>query len=174
MSARPRVLDAVAELRDQIARLRSEASDLRGELEIEGSRPVPVDEVDARIEATVARLQGFVADRVSVGDLILPDGHQSADYLARLQVPGFAIAAVVAPDQLSAWLRGQSLTAMQKLPEPASAEDLAKRIATLKAKLKAAEVREIDLLWQATEAGIGVDWREDLDPALVLGLEDAR
>src|SRR3712207_796519 len=105
MSAKAlKVLDAVAELRSQVDRIRNEASQLRGELEIEQSRPVPLSETEARIEATVARLQGFVANQIMVGDLILPDGNQVADYLARLQVPGFAIAAVVAPDQLRGWL----------------------------------------------------------------------
>jgi hypothetical protein len=168
-----KVTDAIAQLRDQLDRIRDEVAQLRGELEIETSRPVPVEEVTARVDATVTRLQGFVAQQLMVGDLILPDGGQIADHLARLTVSPFAVAAVVAPDQLRSWLLEKTTKALETLPEPASAEDRAKRIKALKAKLRVAEHSEAALLWESLEAGIDLEWRGDLDPALVLGLENA-
>jgi hypothetical protein len=166
-----KITDAIAQLRDQLDRIRDEVAQLHGELEIEASRPVPLSETEARIDATVVRLEGFVASQITVGDLILPDGNQIADYLARLTVPGFAMAAVVAPDQLRSWLREKTVKALETLPEPVAGPERAKRIAALKAKIKAAEVREADLCWQALEAGIDLGWRGDLDPQIALGME---
>jgi hypothetical protein len=168
-----KVTDAIAQLRDQLDRIRDEVAQLRGELEIEASRPVPVEETAARIDATVSRLRGFITPQLTVGDLILPDGNQIADYLARLTVSPFAIAAVVAPDQLRAWLLEKATSALESLPEPADATTRTKRIEALQAKLRAAERSEADLCWQALEAGIDLEWRGDLDPALVLGLQEA-
>ena len=168
-----KVTDAIAQLRDQLDRIRNEVAQLRGELEHEQSRPVPLSETEARIEATVARLRGFVASQITVGDLILPDGNQVADYLARLTVPGFAIAAVVAPDQLRSWLLEGTAKVLETLPEPVDAATRDKRIEALKAKLRTAERSEAALLWESLEAGIDLDWRGDLDPVTVLGLEDA-
>jgi hypothetical protein len=168
-----KVTDAIAQLRDQLDRIRDEVAQLRGELEIETSRPVPVEETTARIDATVTRLQGFVAQQLMIGDLVLPDGTQIADHLARLTVSPFAVAAVVAPDQLRSWFLEKTTKALETLPEPVDASTRAKRIATLKTQLRAAETREVTLLWEAAEAGIVLDWRGDLDPAIVLGLEAA-
>jgi hypothetical protein len=175
MSARAalKVTDAIAQLRGQLDRIRHEVAQLRDELEIEASRPVPLSETEARIETTVERLRGFVANQITVGDLILPDGNQTADYLAQLRTSAFAIAAVVAPDQLRGWLRERATVALETLPEPVDAAVRGKRIAALEARLRDAEATEASLCWEAAAAGIDLDWRGDLDPALVLGLENA-
>jgi hypothetical protein len=168
-----RVTDAIAQLRDQLARIRSEVSQLQGELEIEASRPVPVEETTARIDATVSRLRGFIAPQLPVGDLILPDGKQVADYLARLTVSPFALMAALAPDALKSWLLEKATSALESLPEPADAATRAKRIEALQAKLRAAERSEAALLWESLEAGIDLEWRGDISPEVVLGLEGA-
>jgi hypothetical protein len=168
-----KVTDAIGQLRDQLDRIRDEMAQLRGELEIEASRPVPVEEVTARIDTTVSRLRGFITPQLTVGDLILPDGNQVADYLARLTVSPFAVAAVVAPDQLRVWLLEKATSALQRLPEPADVATRAKRIEALQAKLRAAERSEAALLWESLEAGIDLEWRGDISPEVVLGLEGA-
>jgi hypothetical protein len=167
-----RVTDAIAQLRDQLDRIRDEVAQLQVELGIETSRPVPVEETTARIDATVTRLQGFVAQQLMVGDLILPDGDQIADYLARLTVSPFAVAAVVAPDALKGWLLEKATAALETLPEPVDGPTRTKRVAALETKLRSAEIREADLCWQALEAGIDLEWRGDISPELVLGLEE--
>jgi hypothetical protein len=168
-----KIKDAVSELRDQLDRIRGEVAQLREQLEIEASRPVPSGESEARIEATVERLRGFVANQITVGDLILPDGRQAADYLSQLTIPPFGIAAIVAPDQLRRWLRERATAVLETLPEPVEAAVRRKRIAALEARLRDAEASEAGLCWQALEAGIDLDWRGDLSPLPVLGLENA-
>jgi hypothetical protein len=168
-----RIADAVASSRGQLDQVRAEVDRLRGELEIETSRPVPTEAVEARVDATVARLRSFVPGQLSLGDLLMPDGNQIGDYLARLKVSPFEIAAVVAPDQLKDWLMAGTAHAMAALPEPADDATRTKRITALKRQLRAAEVREVDLSWEMLDAGLDPDWRGDLDPLLVLGLESA-
>ncbi len=167
-----RIADAVASSRGQLDQVRAEVDRLRGELEIETSRPVPTEVLEARIDATVARLRSFVPGQLSLGDLLMPDGAQIGDYLARLKVSPFEIAAVVAPAELKGWLMAEAERVMAKLPEPADDATRTKRVAGLKHQLRVAEGREVDLSWAMTEAGLDPDWRGDLDPELVLGLSD--
>jgi hypothetical protein len=168
-----KISDAVASSRGQLDQVRAEVERLRSELEIEASRPVPAEVVEVRVEATVARLCSFVQGKVSIGDLFLPDGNQVGDHLTQARVSPFEIAAVVAPDQLKDWLMAGTAHAMAALPEPADDATRTKRITALKRQLRAAEVREVDLSWEMLDAGLDPDWRGDLDPLLVLGLESA-
>jgi hypothetical protein len=80
---------------------------------------------------------------------------------------------VVAPAELKGWLMSEVARVMATLPEPADDATRTKRVAALKRQLRIAEVREIDLSWQLLDAGLDPDWRGDLDPDLVLGLENA-
>jgi hypothetical protein len=110
---------------------------------------------------------------MSTGDLFSPHGRQVGDYLARLTVSPFAVAAIVSPDELKRWLVSQAAAAMRPLPEPVDDATRTKRIADLKRQTREAEGREIDLCWELLDAGVEFDWRPGLDPALVLGLEAA-
>jgi hypothetical protein len=171
-----RIADAVASSRGQLDQVRAEVDRLRGELEIETSRPVPTEVIEARIDRTVARLRSFVPGQLSLGDLLMPDGNQIGDYLARLKLSPFEIAAVMAPAELKGWLMSEVARVMATLPEPADDATRTKRVAGLKRQLRAAEVREVGLSWEMANSGLDPDWRGDLDPDLVLGLtgqEDA-
>jgi hypothetical protein len=167
-----RIADAVASSRGQLDQVRAEVDRLRGELEIETSRPVPPEAVEARVDATVARLRSFVPGQLSLGDLLMPDGNQIGDYLARLKLSPFEIAAVLMPDALKGWLVAEVERVMAKLPEPVDDATRTKRVTSLERQLRAAEVREVDLCWELLDAGLDPDWR-NLDPDLVLGLENA-
>jgi hypothetical protein len=168
-----RIADAVASSRGQLDQVRAEVDRLRGELEIETSRPVPAEVVEVRVEATVARLRSFVQGKVSIGDLFLPDGNQVGDHLTQAQVSPFEMAAVVVPDQLKDWLMAGAAHAMAALPEPADDATRTKRVAALKRQLRAAEVREVGLCWELLDAGLDPDWRGNISSELVLGLENA-
>jgi hypothetical protein len=171
--ATARITDAVGHVRGQVDQVRADAVRLRDEIEHEQSRPVPVGTIEERVHETIARLQSFLSRMVTGGEFIHPGGpRQAGDLLAQMPVHPFTVAAVVAPDQLRAWLMERATSALQSLPEPADATTRAKRIEALQAKLRAAERSEADLCWQAMEAGIDLDWRGDLDPLLVLGLEE--
>jgi hypothetical protein len=158
----------------QLADTRAEVDRLRSELELEESRPVPREVVEERAAATVDRLRGFVARQVSTGDLFSRHGGRVGDYLARLSASPFAVAAVVAPDELKSWLVTEAAAAMQSLPEPVDDATRTKRVADLKLRVWEAEGREIDLCWELLDTGVEFDWRPGLDPALVLGLEGHR
>jgi hypothetical protein len=176
MSAKPaaRFTDAVGHARDQLDQVRADAVRLRDEIEHEQSRPVPLGTIEERVNETVARLQSFLSRMVTGGEFVHPGGpHQAGDLLVQMPVHPFTAAAVATPEALKGWLMERATSALQSLPEPADAATRAKRIAALETKLRAAEVREVDLCWEMLDAGLDPDWRGDLDPNLVLGLEAA-
>jgi hypothetical protein len=171
--AAARITDAIGHARDQLDQVRAEAASLRAELEHEANRPVPLGTIEERVDATIARLQSFLSPMVTGGEFIHPGGpHQAGDLLAQMPAHPFAVAAVVAPDALKGWLMGRASGALETLPEPANASTRAKRVATLKAKLRASEVREVDLCWEMLDANLDPEWNGDISPELVLGLEE--
>jgi hypothetical protein len=172
--AAARIVDAVGHARDQLDQVRAEAASLRAELEHEANRPVSVETIEERLDATVARLQNFACSLVTAGDFIAPNAPpQVGDQLALLPVHPFTVMAAVAPDALKSWLMERARGALATLPEPVDEPTRAKRIAALEAKLRASEAHEVALVWEMLDAGLDPDWRGDLDPVIVLGLEEA-
>jgi hypothetical protein len=76
------------------------------------------------------------------------------------------------PNEVKKWLVSRAAAAMQSLAEPVDDATRTKRVADLKRRVREAEGREVDLCWEMVDAGLAFDWRSDLDPALVLGLEE--
>jgi hypothetical protein len=161
--------DAHAEL----VRIREQVERTKGDIAAEEVRPVPLAEIESRLNATIAGLRTQAERRVQAGELAQAHGGPLVGMLANLELPPFVLAAVVAPGPLSAWLREQALAAAGKMGAPVDAPTRAKRVAELKAKLDRLEHDEAELLWQADERGLELPWRPDMSPAAVLGLDAA-
>jgi hypothetical protein len=126
----------------------------------------------ARVDAAIVALRDQAAGSLSVGDIVNQNAFGLVGTLTQSRLPPFMVAAVLAPDGLRAWLLKQAEAAMQRLPEPGTAEQSAERFAALTRQLRATEDREAALCWQAMDAGLDVAWRGDLDPLAALGLPD--
>jgi hypothetical protein len=176
MSARAalKVTAAIEDVHSQLAQVRAEAERLRGEIEHEETRPVSVETVERRVDETILRLESFAARMLTGGEFIHLGGpSQSGDHLAQLPVHPFVLAAILNPSQLRVWLLGSAHAALETLPEPVDDATRASRVRELQTKLRTVEAAEVELSWAAEAAGIDPNWSGDLDPALVLGLENA-
>ncbi len=164
------ITDAVTALQGQLTGLRGEVEGVRTELEMEHARPVPPAVATARVDAAIAGLRDQAAASLSVGDIVNQGAYGLVGTLTQSRLPPFVVAAVLALEGLRAWLLKQAETVMQRLPEPATADETASRIVELARQLRAVEDREAALCWEAEAAGIEVAWRGDMDPLAVLGL----
>ena len=133
---------------------RAEVDRLRGELEIEASRPVPVEEIEARVDATVGRLRSFVP-----GSSRSATSSAQAEPDRRLPGPAHCLAlrdrgrgGAGRAEGAGSWTEADR--ALASPTEPADDATRTKRIAALKRQLRAAEVREVDLCWQMLDAGL--------------------
>jgi hypothetical protein len=163
-------LGGIDDVAGEIARLREQVDRTKGEVAVEQARPVPLAEVEARLDATIAGLRAQAERLVMAGELVRAEGGPLAAVLTHAQVPGFVLAAVVAPAPLAAWLREQALSAAERMGEPIDATTRSTRVNALRAKLADLERREAELWWAAFDRDLDLPPRPDADPAAVLGL----
>jgi hypothetical protein len=168
-----RLFGGVDDARDELTRLRADIEATKANIAAEQARPVPLAEVEARLDATITGLRAQAQRLVHASNLVRAEGGPLAAVLANAQVPGFVLAAVVAPGPLTSWLREQALATAERMGAPVDAETRAKRLAELRGKLADLERREAELMWSADEKGLELPWRPDMNPAAVLGLDAA-
>jgi hypothetical protein len=173
MTSIKRVLGGVDDTTNELARLREQIEQTKRDLEIEAGRPVPLGEIEARVEATVSGLRAQAERLVLAGELARAEGGSLVGMLGAAQVSPMTVAAVVAPGPLAAWLREQALAAAARMGEPIDAETRAQRLAELRGRLDRRERDEAELMWSADERGLSLPWRPDMSPAAVLGLDAA-
>ena len=89
---------------------------------LENARPVPLAVAAARVDAAIVALRDQAAGSLSVGDIVNQNAFGLVGTLTQSCLPPFMVAAVLAPDGLRAWLLKQAEAAMQRLPEPATAD----------------------------------------------------
>src|SRR4051794_20121574 len=85
--------DATAEL----ARLREQVERTKAELATEQARPVPLAELEARLDSTIAGLRAEAERLGLAGELVRAEGGPLAAGLVNVPLPPFVVAAVVAP-----------------------------------------------------------------------------
>jgi hypothetical protein len=158
---------------NELVRIREQVEQTRAAIATETACPVPLAEIEARLDATITGLRAQAERLVQAGELVQAKGGPLVALLTNAQVPPFVLAAVVAPGPLAAWLRERALSAAEKMGAPVDAATRAKRLVELHAKLDRLERDEAELLWQADERGLELPWRPDTDPAAVLGLDAA-
>src|SRR4051794_5784936 len=164
-----RLFGQLDDVRDELARLRQQVEETRRAIAVEEVRPVPLADIEARLDATITGLRAQAERLVQAGELVQAEGGPPGALLTNAQGPPFVLAAVVAPGPLAAWLRERALSAAEKMGAPVDAATRAKRLVELRGKLAELERREADLLWHADEKGLELPWRPDLDPVAVLG-----
>src|SRR4051812_47907572 len=135
MASIKRVLGGVDDAANELARLRRDVESAKADIAAEEVRPVPLGEIEARVEAAVSGLRAQAERLVLAGELARAEGGSLVGMLGAAQVSPMVVAAVVAPGPLAGWLRQQALTAADKMGEPVDAATRAKRLADLRAKL---------------------------------------
>ncbi len=153
-----------------VERLRAQIETLRERHEIVEASPVPIDEVERRIDAWIKQ---EAAQRSSAGGYFL-HAENGANGLVELltQSPRSMISllASIAPDGLRRVLLAEAKAALKGRPAPLSAEERASQIQAIDAEILAAERGEEAAIEAAEGLGIEIARRPDADPRAILGL----
>ena len=167
----PGVAEALAAATASLAGLRADIERVKAEISDVEARPLPRDEVEARVEATIAELREAATRHLHLGGIVRADSEPLVPSLLARQVPPFAMLALAAPDVLRGLFHSQAEAALAVLPAPVDAATRTKRLAKLRAELAKLERQEADVMWSTLAAGAEPAWRTDIDPAALLGLD---
>ena len=158
---------------NELVRIREQVEQTRAAIAAETARPVPLAEIEARLDATITGLRAQAERLVQAGELAQAEGGPLVALLTNAQVLALRPRRRRRTRPVERWLREQALAAADKMGAPVDAPTRASASPSCRPSSTSLERDEAELLWQADERGLELPWRPDADPAAVLGLDAA-
>jgi hypothetical protein len=163
---------ALATVTEPLAEVRARREALLEQRAIAEAAPRVLAEAEADIDRFIA---------LGAGHVEVPAGYltrRASGYVDAFNVlerdphaTGIRLLCAIAPTAVKTWMGEALRERYRELPEPMTADQRQGELARLDAEIAEVERQEVELTWQLLGAGVDVEWRQDVDVALALGLE---